>query len=306
MNENVGISSVWASSELGSGNELLRKLKDTGIRAYELEYRITYSILNEIIPHIKSEEITILSIHNFFPTPLIKGIPRPSGDAFLLSSKNESERRKAVDETLRTLEYAAQFNAKAVVVHLGHIEMESSFEKFRSYYDEKKVGSKVWKDFYEEMKSEREKLSPYHLESVLKSLEEILVCLPEGVKLGIENRNYFHQIPDFKEMKIICNSFVDEKIGYWHDCGHAKVQENMKWSKTSDWLREFGGRLVGIHLHDCEGYSDHQAPGVGEVDFRELLPFLKNDILKILEIKPSVSLGELKGGLDFLRQIGIL
>jgi len=306
MNGNFGISTVWRSSNASSGSELIRMLSETGMKSFELEYRVTQRLLKEMLPMLEPENIKILSIHNYFPTPVINAVSCPDGDAFMLSSPDSLKRRKAVDYTLKTVEHAVKLNAKAVVLHLGNIEMDSFKEKFRHFFSEGKTGSREWKTFFDEAKKKRNDLSPPYLESALKSIEEIVDCIPDGMKIGIENRNYFHQVPDFSELKSILQTFSDHRIGYWHDCGHAQVQQNMKWSNASDWLLEFGNRLKGVHFHDCAGYRDHLAPGMGEVDFRALCPFLSDDTIKILELAPSVSPEEVKNGINVLFKEGII
>ena len=253
MNDNLGISTVWQSKKPQSAYEFVRGLTATGIRKLELEYRVTEEMLNKILPVIRSEQVEILSIHNFFPAPVINGISSPGGDAFPLSSPNSAKRKEAVEATLKTVAYASKLGAKAVDLHLGSIEMDDYKETFRKYYKEGKIGSDEWKIFFNEVKKNRSQLSPYYLESALRSIEEIASYLPVEVKIGIENRNYFHQVPDFTELKTILGNFPDSRIGYWHDCGHAQVQENMNWSKVSSWFSEFSHRLLGVHLHDCYG-----------------------------------------------------
>ena len=150
MNDNFGISTVWCSSKASSGPELIRMLSETGIKSFELEYRVTERLFKEMLPIIESEKIKILSVHNYFPTPVINTVPCPDGDAFLLSSPDSSKRRKAVDYTLQTVEHAVKLNAKAVVLHLGSIEMETFKKKFRYFFSEGKTESSEWKIFFDE------------------------------------------------------------------------------------------------------------------------------------------------------------
>lgn len=63
--------------------------------------------------------------------------------------------------------------------------------------------------------------------------------------------------------------------------------------------------MVGVHLHDVKGYSDHHVPGIGEVDFDLLKKYLKKDTIKILEIHPRETEKDLMDGVDFLKGIGL-
>jgi sugar phosphate isomerase/epimerase len=93
-------------------------------------------------------------------------------------------------------------------------------------------------------------------------------------------------------------------IFYWHDTGHAKVFENLKLSYQKEYLDRFLKRLIGVHLHDVRDViDDHNAPLTGEFDFVMLKPYLRRDILKILEPHPPTTPEEIKRGLEYLKQV---
>ena len=52
--------------------------------------------------------------------------------------------------------------------------------------------------------------------------------------------------------------------------GHAEVHHRLGVTDRSAWWDLLGKRLVGLHLHDVRGLTDHRAPGKGDVDFRWL------------------------------------
>ncbi len=80
----------------------------------------------------------------------------------------------------------------------------------------------------------------------------------------------------------------------------ARVEQ---WTK--ELLDAYGKLLVGVHLHDVNGYSDHHVPGIGGVDFDLLKKYLKKDTIKILEIHPRETEKDLMGGVDFLKNMGL-
>jgi sugar phosphate isomerase/epimerase len=140
---------------------------------------------------------------------------------------------------------------------------------------------------------------------VFSSLEKLL---PEaerrGIRLGIENRYYFHEIPDFEEIGMILGRFRSENIGYWHDVGHAQVQEYTGIARQRELLEAYGDDLIGVHLHDADGLDDHLAPGQGDVDFGALRLFLRPTHIKILEVHPKVRKRNLIAGIRFIRALG--
>ena len=152
----------------------------------------------------------------------------------------------------------------------------------------------------------RKELRQGHLDAVFSSLETLL---PEaerrGIRLGLENRYYFQEIPDFEEIGMILGRFRSKNMGYWHDVGHAQVQEHMGIARQRELLEAYGDDLIGVHLHDAVGLDDHLAPGQGDVDFDELRPFLKPTHIKILEVHPRVPKKNLMEGIRFIRDLGL-
>jgi len=126
----IGLSTSWRSSETNSGKELLDDFARLEVEALELEYRITPDMLREMIPIIKKGAISILSIHNFCPVP--DDVPRSqaSANVFLLSSVDKEERRQAIKYSLKTIQLAHELEVKAVVFHVGHVDIDAKKERF--------------------------------------------------------------------------------------------------------------------------------------------------------------------------------
>ena len=60
--------------------------------------------------------------------------------------------------------------------------------------------------------------------------------------------------------------------------------------------------MIGIHLHDIKGLDDHIPPGKGEVEYREIIPFLSPSMIKILEINYRVAKRDLLEGVSFIEK----
>lgn len=300
----LGISTVWQAGKIKNGEKLLNKISDFGLKAVELEYRINNETYAQMKPFLKKGGIKVLSVHNFFPVPDI--FETGSGDAFLLSSPDEDEKKRAVEYTIRTIEHANDLEAKAVVLHLGNTGTDSYKKEFFKFYDDGKIESDEFSVFLEKIKKERNSVKQKFIDAVFFSLEKLnKTAMKENVMLGIENRYYFHQIPDFEEMKMILRKFLGSNIYYWHDVGHAEVWNNFGLVRHEEWLKAYGENLLGIHLHDCKGYNDHNAPGKGKVDFNMIKKYFKSETIKIIEIEPHITDESLKEGIEFLRKFGI-
>ena len=62
-----------------------------------------------------------------------------------------------------------------------------------------------------------------HLDAVLFSLDKLNreAEKRKAYFLGVENRYYLHEIPDFDEIGMVLREFEGGKLRYWHDVGHA-------------------------------------------------------------------------------------
>ncbi len=59
--------------------------------------------------------------------------------------------------------------------------------------------------------------------------------------------------------------------------------------------------MIGIHLHDVVGVSDHRVPLTGEFDFRKLKPYLSKDTIKVVEAFVSAPVEQVLEGMSFIR-----
>jgi len=302
----LGISTVWRSKVLRDGKTLIKEILDLELDGLELEYRITKKMLGEMMPTLYENKTKIFSVHNFFPVPA--GVPdgKGNGDLFLLSSEDRDERKKAVKHTINTIQMASDLGAQVVVLHLGRVQMASIKYELYEFYDNKMIGSKEYVAAMKRFKSIRAEAKLKSFDPLLLSVEELLSAADRyGIDLGIENRYYFREFPDFEEIGYIFNKFKGGRLGYWHDTGHAQVNQSLGIIGAEMFLKEYGECLLGVHLHDAKGYSDHNAPGMGDIDFSVIAKYLKPETIKIIEIHPRVTRDELFNGINLLREKGI-
>ena len=157
----------------------------------------------------------------------------------------------------------------------------------------------------DKMRAERKRLQAPYVSAALKSLESLVKFAEEkNVKLGIETRIYFREIPSFEEIGVILDEFKgSEFIGYWHDTGHAQCTETLGFARHRDFLDAYSDRMVGLHLHDIKGTYDHLAPGGGDFDFSIFRPYIKPDMLKVLEPHKPATAAEIIQGTRYLERV---
>jgi sugar phosphate isomerase/epimerase len=144
------------------------------------------------------------------------------------------------------------------------------------------------------------------LDAARRTLDDVLTQLPEGIVIGIENRSDYHEIPNLSELQQLLDEYGDA-VGYWHDVGHAYMQELAGFYEKDAYIKTLQCRLIGAHIHDALGFSDHRAPGYGEIDFESSLkPYLNDGVLRVLELHSRVTPEEAAYGIQFLRTMNII
>lgn len=294
----LGVSTSLWTKDKKDLSDLKGWLEDLGLSAVELDFRVTAEQLEKIRPSLDSE-IKVISLHNFCPVPDGVKPERASGDLFNLASLDWEERRLAIRYTIKTIELAHELEAEVVVLHLGFVVLEGM--NTGSYHEDLFKGEKK-----DEFLRERAKKAQKHLDALFLALEPIAKRAESlGVILGVENRNYPHEIPLAEEIGLVLEVFEGAPFGYWHDVGHAHVLERLGFVNQRELIECYKDHLIGVHLHDAKGLKDHLPLGKGEVDLQILSPFFC-EVRKVLEIHPPVEEKDLKEDLSYLRDIGLL
>ncbi len=113
--------------------------------------------------------------------------------------------------------------ATAVVVHPGEVPVDKHYEpRMRALYTERKERSSEHADVRERFIEDRMKSASLHLEALRRSLLELVEDAEAlGVRLGLENRDHYNEIPLPDELDELL-ALRPGTIEYWHDTGHAE------------------------------------------------------------------------------------
>jgi sugar phosphate isomerase/epimerase len=282
------LSTSWNTDPNKSGKQIVEEINKLGFDFVELCFSHTKRNLREI--H-KQQVLKVTSLHNFCPIP--DGLNRREAlpDCYSLSSPDPAQRKKAIEFTKRTIRFASKFKARAVVLHTGRVEIQDHTKQLIKLKQGKRSKEREFRSLRDLAIKEREDQKDKFLESILLSLRELSdFAYNLGIALGIENRIYIREIPNFEEVKIFLNSFSKKGVHYWHDTGHAYILEKLGFTKHLDYLKAYNKHLLGIHLHDVKGFQDHKAPFSGEIDFTLFKPYIKKNVIKVIEAhKPATS-----------------
>ncbi|MFH2144749.1 MAG: TIM barrel protein [Candidatus Omnitrophota bacterium] len=285
------LSTAWNSQNCKNGYVLIEQIRKLGFARIELGFSISKNSYKQIARCKKQGLIQVDSVHNFCPVPEGFSRVRVTPDFFSLASLDAVERKKAVRLTLESLRTAKDIDAQAFIIHAGRVEMKQKTTALMDMFNQGLKGKKPYIKLLEDMRAERNKKRNPHLHALLLSLEPVLKKAERfKIKLCLENRFYFREIPAFDEFALIFNYYRGCKhLYYWHDVGHAQVSENLGLVKHIGFLDAYKNRLCGLHLHDARGTKDHLAPGQGGFNFMRLRPFLNSNHIRVIEVHRPVT-----------------
>jgi sugar phosphate isomerase/epimerase len=281
----------------------LREIRSLGFEWAELSHGIRISLLPGIIDGVEAGEMKISSLHNFCPLPM--GVNRAAPNLYLFSSPDRRERENAWRHSLKTLETAARLKAPAVVLHLGRIEMKEYTDRLLEMIQKGRKQTDKYAALCEEVMEKRELKKQPFVERSSEMLDRLSREAGRlGVKLGVENRQALEEIPLDSDLELLLLEFNRPTVGYWHDCGHAQIKENLGFIDHRSQLETLAPRLLGFHLHDVQFPGlDHAAPGSGMIDFAALKPAVKAGHIKVFELSPVLTTEQVTAGVAFIKKV---
>ncbi len=199
-------------------------------------------------------------------------------------------------------------SASTVVIHAGQACADGGQEKrLRALDASGKRESEEYREIQSQMLRARAEAAGASFESVRKSILELLAYAERsGIRLGIENRYHYMEIPSPDELEILLGLASPDRIGFLYDVGHAATLDQLGFYPHEEWLRRFGPQIIGTHLHDVRGTTDHYAPGLGNVDFDMVVAYLPEEAFRTCEFQNTNTPEQVKAGLKFLFERGCI
>ncbi|MGQ9545783.1 MAG: sugar phosphate isomerase/epimerase family protein [Dehalococcoidia bacterium] len=300
----VSLSTMWAKGRFGSMVEFVAKARELGFTHIEANTYVSPRMFAELL----KTGVPFSSIHS--PCPAVSSYRGISISSLSLSSLNESERTEAVDFAKKTIDLAAEVRAKAIVLHMGEVPIDLSlrdklYKQHQAAYPETNERNEV----KEELVRQRASRAAPYLNAAKESLRELCeYSAQKGIMLGLETRFHVNEIPNIDEMAKLLQLVGAPRslAGYWHDVGHAEVQQQLGFASHEEWLSRFHDRMIGIHLHDILGISDHHIPGTGRVNWDMIARYLSPGVLKVCEIGEWNDEKQMQRVIKFLQNKGII
>jgi sugar phosphate isomerase/epimerase len=267
------------------------------------------SLVPGIMRALQEKLVRVTSTHNFCPLP--PGVNHSAPNMFTPSSADERDLMQWDRYTRRSLDFAKQVGAMVVVAHLGDVgfgwlnpmKRLTRLEHAIKGADEPRLEQlrTVAADCLE--RGRRRK--PERWERVCALLEDTLPeFLRQGLVLGAENREKTDELPldeDFADL--LARFKPGSGLVYWHDTGHAHLKEKLGLITQQELLETTGARLRGFHIHDVSGFSDHNPPGTGEVDFELIARYVRPEHLLTLELHPRLNPAEVVAAKVFVERV---
>jgi len=281
MTDSLSLSTMSARGQYPNLCKFSQAAQSWGFTAVEAN---AFVKTDEMLEQLALGPLPIRSLHNPIPNaPSALGI---SSYDLSLCSLDETERVEAVRFALRTIEHAARLNARAVVLHMGHVPVDAETQRLlHDLWHEGRTTSQEYLDVQWSIPERRSRTAPQQVERAVQSLLQLeKEARKHGVLLGVETRHNLHEVPNIDEMSTLLEATDPTVVGYWHDTGHAATHQRLGFTTHEEWLRRYSPRMVGIHLHDINHERDHQCPGNGEIDWAMVARYVPDTAIRVCEI----------------------
>jgi sugar phosphate isomerase/epimerase len=298
------LSTMWAQQErFADMHDFVRATQALGYDAIEVSHLTTEPLLDRLLD---GSGARLSSIHA--PAPLVE-VDGRRNSSLNLASLDDAERRTAIEHTKRSIDRAVAASARFVVVHLGGVgsEMLDSELRMRRLFDSGTRTGPEQDALRRETMERRAEMAPPYVGRARETLAELAAYAgARGVALGLENRLHHHEIPLVEEARSFLGEYAPDRVGYWHDTGHAEVQARLGYVDKRAWLEALGPRALGCHLHDVDGIGDHRAPGHGDVQWDYIARGLPATALRVFEINQRTPDEAVAASIAFLRERGVV
>lgn len=316
----ASLSTMWARQNLPGLGDFFEAARRMGFEHVELNHQVDSAMLAPLGLNdgavdggrsaVSSGRCVISSVHE--PCPADVSTDQLKERDWLISSPDEANRRRGVESIQRSIDLATRLGVSTIVVHCGVVSLDLSEEKklralAEKHHDDNYRSLPEYGRIRRNMDAVRAALIEPRFAAVKRSLQELLnYARPRHIRLGLENRYHYYDIPSPDEMAELLALAGPDELGVIYDIGHAQALDRLGFYPRAEWLQRFGGRIIEAHLHDVQGVNDHFAPGLGEVDYSLLAEYLPEDAIRTFEVHWNNTPEQVLAGLKHLKERGIV
>lgn len=298
----VALSTMWGIGQFERLADFFTAAQALGFNRFELNHQVNSAMLNGV--NLKNHRI--VSLHELCPADISTATLQARN--WLISSPDEDGRQQGIRAIQRSIVMAQELDASLVVVHPGRVDVDQQLEnELWGLFEAGQVGTPQYDEVKEHLTAARQAQADANLDAVRRSLLELADYAGQaGVRLGLENRYHYLDIPLLDELGLLLESTGDERIGFLYDAGHAQTLEFLGFDPHEEWLRRYAARMFGAHLHDVKGLKDHQAAGLGEIDWDMVSAYLPKDAIRTFEFRGYNTPQQISAALEFLAEKGCI
>ncbi len=298
---NAALSTMWGITRFSRFADFFAAGQAAGFTCFELNHGVNSAMLASA----PLNDYRITSVHEPCPADLTPAELKQRG--WLVSALDEADRQRGVEAVRRSIILAHQLGASTVIVHLGRVEMDETPEaQMQQLYRTGQHDTPAYQQHKAHMIAERGERASPHQAAVRRSLDELAGHAARlGVRLGLENRDHYYEIPLMDELDELLSAGYGATVGYWHDVGHAQKLEHMGYCLHEAWLIRFADKMIGVHLHDIAGMDDHLPAGRGTMPWDLVRRHLSADILRTCEFGDAHAPELVASGLQWLVDHGL-
>ena len=282
---------------------MIDEILGMGFSRVELGYDLRLDLVPGVTKAVRSDRVRVDSVHNFCPVPV--GAPRGHPELFTLASAQRAVRQGAVHHTTKTIRFAGEIGAKAVVVHSGYADMPHMTDQLAVLCEQGQQFSDVYEKIKLKLQITREKRVRRQLDYLSEGIEQLMPALVEAnVKLALENLPTWEAIPTEMEMEGLIRRFGTDHLAAWYDLGHGQIRQNLGFINQERWLERLAPCMAGMHIHDVlPPRMDHLMPPHGHVDFKALKRFATPALFKVIEPTPDTPREAIIDALRYLNEV---
>lgn len=283
----LAISTMCNALEQPDGAAMFDALKDLGFENIALSRHLTLEQVEQLKPMFREVgQVRPPVIQNY--CPILPGATQSDvdKDKVQLASLDNDERKEAIRRTKQTMQLAIDMEIPTVILRLGEVDTYNRSYLMTDLYEYGEREFEAFNKKVTEATEWRKRKEAKHQDAALRSLDELNeAALRLELDIAIENRPQYFQIPNFDEVGLFFDEFYGSPMRYWHDVGHAALQEKLGLCWSQEWIKTYGEHLIGVTLHDLQELDPYHPPGTGDLDWDETFAQIHKEAVKVLEIK---------------------